>query len=49
MRCNGTEYASADDAPYPGGVTRATVKGSRVYGYQETLKKPRLKRLLQQR
>ncbi|APB78613.1 TPA: phage tail tube protein [Pasteurella multocida] len=37
VRCNGTEYASADDATLtPGGVTRATVKGSRVYGYQET-------------
>ena len=39
IRGNGVEYPTADDATLdPGGFTRETVKGSRVYGYQETAK-----------
>lgn len=39
IRGNGVEYPSADDATLdPGGFIRETVKGSEVYGYQETAK-----------
>lgn len=39
IRANGTEYPTGDDSTLdPGGFTRETVKGSRVYGYQETAK-----------
>lgn len=37
IRANGTEYPTAEDATLDiGGFTRQTVKGARVYGYQET-------------
>lgn len=37
IRIDGAEYPTADDATLDiGGYTRETVKGSRVYGYQET-------------
>lgn len=37
IRINGAEYPTGDDATLDtGGYTRETVKGSRVYGYQET-------------
>ncbi len=37
IRINGAEFPTADDATLDiGGYTRETVKGSRVYGYQET-------------
>ncbi|MFK3619158.1 phage tail tube protein [Pasteurella multocida] len=37
IRINGAEYPTGDDSTLdPGGFTRETVKGARVYGYQET-------------
>lgn len=37
IRVNGAEYPSGDDSTLDvGGFTRETVKGARVYGYQET-------------
>lgn len=37
IRINGAEYPTSSDATLdPGGYTRETVKGARVYGYQET-------------
>lgn len=37
IRIDGAEYPTGDDATLDvGGFTRETVKGSRVYGYQET-------------
>lgn len=43
IRINGTEYPTSEDATLdPGGFIRETVKGSRVYGYQETPKEATL-------
>lgn len=37
IRINGSEYPTGDDATLDiGGYTRETVKGARVYGFQET-------------